>query len=102
MPDGVLRDLGQDMPVPMPHRGSLRFGFSNLSAQRRRAIHAVDCLNQAALVDDSNGHRDLQRLRMQLCCVDYLPRLLSGDPHRQRSLRFAARRRLNVPAECAG
>jgi SAM-dependent methyltransferase len=75
----------------MPYRGSLRFGFGDLGAQRRRAVHPVDGLDQATLVNDGNSHRYLQRLRMPLCCVDDLPGLLSGDPHHRRILCFVVR-----------
>jgi hypothetical protein len=33
---------------------------------------------------------------MPLCCVDYLPRLLSGDPHHQRILCLVARPRFKL------
>src|SRR5436309_3387843 len=65
----------------MPHGGPLRFGFGDLGAQRWRAVHPVDRLHKAAFVDDSNGHRYIERPRMALRRVDDPPRQILRDTH---------------------
>ena len=46
---------GELIAVAVPHGGSDRLGLGDLRAERRRAVHAGQRLQEPALVDDGDG-----------------------------------------------
>ena len=80
----LLRHLAQRMPIAVPDRGALGLGLGDLSAERRCPVHAVQRLDQAALIHDGDRHGDPQGLGMGLRRLDHGAGISLRDRHAAR------------------